>query len=305
MNSKTSNLSSHSGFIAVLIASILWGTTGTAASYAPNLSPLAIGAIAMGGGGLLQALLAHKKILDHLPQIKFYYPLLLIGMISVAIYPLAFYSSMRMAGITIGTVVSIGSAPLFTALLEKFFDKKALSLKWFISLIFGVIGVLLLSVGETHSHGSTQSISTDQKTIGIILGLIAALTYSLYSWAAKKMIDRGVDSKASMGLIFGFGALILLPTLFFTGSNLFDESVNLYVVAYMMLIPMFLGYLLFWYALKTISASTATTLTLFEPLVAALFAVLLVGEQLAPIGWVGMVLIFVCLAVLSKTDRPK
>ncbi|MBL8282131.1 DMT family transporter [Acinetobacter junii] len=305
MNSKTSNLSSHSGFIAVLIASILWGTTGTAASYAPNLSPLAIGAIAMGGGGLLQALLAHKKILDHLPQIKFYYPLLLIGMISVAIYPLAFYSSMRMAGITIGTVVSIGSAPLFTALLEKFFDKKALSLKWFISLIFGVIGVLLLSVGETHSHGSTQSISTDQKTIGIILGLIAALTYSLYSWAAKKMIDRGVDSKASMGLIFGFGALILLPTLFFTGSNLFDESVNLYVVAYMMLIPMFLGYLLFGYALKTISASTATTLTLFEPLVAALFAVLLVGEQLAPIGWVGMVLIFVCLAVLSKTDRPK
>lgn len=259
----------------------------------------------MGGGGLLQALLAHKKILDHLPQIKFYYPLLLIGMISVAIYPLAFYSSMRMAGITIGTVVSIGSAPLFTALLEKFFDKKALSLKWFISLIFGVIGVLLLSVGETHSHGSTQSISTDQKTIGIILGLIAALTYSLYSWAAKKMIDRGVDSKASMGLIFGFGALILLPTLFFTGSNLFDESVNLYVVAYMMLIPMFLGYLLFGYALKTISASTATTLTLFEPLVAALFAVLLVGEQLAPIGWVGMVLIFVCLAVLSKTDRPK
>lgn len=305
MNSKTSNLSSHSGFIAVLITSILWGTTGTAASYAPNLSPLAIGAIAMGGGGLLQALLAHKKILDHLPQIKFYYPLLLIGMISVAIYPLAFYSSMRMAGITIGTVVSIGSAPLFTALLEKFFDKKALSLKWFISFIFGVIGVLLLSVGETHSHGSTQSISTDQKTIGIILGLIAALTYSLYSWAAKKMIDRGVDSKASMGLIFGFGALILLPTLFFTGSNLFDESVNLYVVAYMMLIPMFLGYLLFGYALKTISASTATTLTLFEPLVAALFAVLLVGEQLAPIGWVGMVLIFVCLAVLSKTDRPK
>ena len=305
MNSKTSNLSSHSGFIAVLIASILWGTTGTAASYAPNLSPLAIGAIAMGGGGLLQALLAHKKILDHLPQIKSYYPLLLIGMISVAIYPLAFYSSMRMAGITIGTVVSIGSAPLFTALLEKIFDKKALSLKWFISFIFGVIGVLLLSVGETHSQGSTQSISTDQKTIGIILGLISALTYSLYSWAAKKMIDRGVDSKASMGLIFGFGALILLPTLFFTGSNLFDESVNLYVVAYMMLIPMFLGYLLFGYALKTISASTVTTLTLFEPLVAALFAVLLVGEQLAPIGWVGMVLIFVCLAVLSKTDRPK
>lgn len=211
---------------------------------------------------------------------------------------------MRMAGITIGTVVSIGSAPLFTALLEKFFDKKALSRKWFISFVFGVVGVLLLSLGESHVQGAEQIMTTDQKTFGIILGLIAALTYSLYTWAAKKMIDRGVDSKASMGLIFGFGALILLPTLFFTGSNLFDEPVNLYVVGYMMLIPMFLGYLLFGYALRTISASIATTLTLFEPLVAALFAVLLVGEQLAPIGWVGMALIFVCLAVLSKADKP-
>lgn len=302
MNSSI-NIKAYYGFIAVLVASILWGTTGTAASYAPNLSPLAIGAIAMGGGGLLQALLAHKNIRSHLPQIRAYYPLLLIGMVSVAIYPLAFYSSMRMAGITIGTVVSIGSAPLFSALLEKFFDKKPLSLKWFISFIFGVAGVLLLSLGESHSQGNMQQLSHDQKTVGIILGLVAALSYSLYSWAAKKMIDRGVDSKASMGLIFGFGALILLPTLFFTGTNLFDEPVNLYVVGYMMLIPMFLGYLLFGYALKTISASTATTLTLFEPLVAALFAVLLVGEQLAAIGWLGMALIFVCLAVLSKPDR--
>jgi DME family drug/metabolite transporter len=56
--------------------------------------------------------------------------------------------------------------------------------------------------------------------------LIAALTYSLYSWAAKKMIDQGIDSKASMGLILGFGALLLLPTLFLTASNLFDEFVS-------------------------------------------------------------------------------
>ena len=287
------------------MASILWGTTGTVASFAPNLSPLAIGAIAMGGGGLLQALLAHKKILTHLPQIRTYFPLLFIGMVTVAIYPLAFYSSMRMAGITIGTVVSIGSAPLFSALLEKIFDQKALSKPWFISFIFGAIGIFLLAMGESHSQTLSQHLTTKHKVLGILLGLIAALSYASYSWAAKKMIDRGVDAKASMGLIFGCGALILLPTAYFTGSNLFDETVNLYVVSYMMLIPMFLGYLLFGYALKTIPASTATTLTLFEPLIAALLAVLLVGEQLAPIGWIGMVLIFICLAVLSKTSQPQ
>ena len=81
--------------------------------------------------------------------------------------------------------------------------------------------------------------------LGIALGAVAGLTYALYSWAAKRMIGQGMDAKASMGLIFGLGSLLLLPTLWITGSNLFEENINLYVVGYMMLIPMFLGYVLF------------------------------------------------------------
>jgi DME family drug/metabolite transporter len=45
---------------------------------------------------------------------------------------------------------------------------------------------------------------------------------------------------------------------------LFEENINLYVVGYMMLIPMFLGYVLFGYGLKTVPASKAITLTLSE-----------------------------------------
>ena len=40
--------SSYGGTIAILVASFLWGTTGTAAAFAPTLGPLAIGAVAMG-----------------------------------------------------------------------------------------------------------------------------------------------------------------------------------------------------------------------------------------------------------------
>ena len=42
------------GTLSVVAASVLWGTTGTAATFAPGVSPLAIGAVAMGAGGLLQ-----------------------------------------------------------------------------------------------------------------------------------------------------------------------------------------------------------------------------------------------------------
>lgn len=298
---KTLPVSSGHGFIAVLLAAFLWGTTGTAATFAPELSPLAIGAAAMGGGGLLQALLARRNILNHLTNIKKNLPILVIGIFAVFIYPLAFYSSMHLAGITIGTVVSIGTAPLFTALLEKFFDQKKLSTIWFISFILGVSGVFLLSVGEAPSHINLAEQESDRQLVGIVLGTVAGFTYALYSWIAKRLIDNGIDAKASMGLIFGFAAVLLLPTLFFTGANLFETDINLYVVGYMMLIPMFLGYVLFGYGLKTVPASKAITLTLFEPLVAAILAIVLVGEKLALIGWVGMILITLCLVLLSKT----
>jgi len=42
----------------VLAASVLWGTTGTADTFAPAVGPLAIGAAAMGLGALVQAVTA-------------------------------------------------------------------------------------------------------------------------------------------------------------------------------------------------------------------------------------------------------
>ncbi|OTU43865.1 EamA family transporter [Acinetobacter pittii] len=293
--------SSYGGTIAILVASFLWGTTGTAAAFAPTLGPLAIGAVAMGGGGFLQALVASRAIRENRQFIRENLSILLLGIVAVGIYPLAFYSSMHYAGITIGTVVSIGTAPLIAAILERFFDRKALSTIWFLSFVCGVLGVSMLSMGE--SHAVQESTNQWNKFFGVFLGLVAATTYSLYSWAAKRLIDRGVASKAAMGMIMGGGAVILLPTLLVTGGELLHSSTNLLVAGYMMLIPMFLGYLLFGFGLKTVNASKATTLTLFEPLVAAIFAIVLVGEHVSWLGWIGMFLIFICILILSKTKN--
>jgi DME family drug/metabolite transporter len=63
----------------------------------------------------------------------------------------------------------------------------------------------------------------------------------------------------------------------------------------MAVVPMFLGYLLFGYGLKQLEASTATLLTLLEPIVATLLAVVILGEIFVFWGWLGMGLILVCL----------
>lgn len=281
------------GSLAVLLAATLWGTTGTAAAFAPDVPAMAIGAVAMGGGGLLQALLARRQIGKDHTKIKSHWLLWVIGAVAVAVYPLAFYGSMRLAGITIGTVLTIGSAPLLSALIEYLFDKQALNLRWAVGAVLGVAGMVLLSLAEHHSETGNQAL------IGIVLGLIAGLTYALYSWTARKMMLHDIAPKAAMGATFGLGAVFLLPVLLATGSPLLASVNNFAVGLYMALVPMFIGYVAFGYGLARVKASTAITITLFEPVVAALLAVVIVGERLGVQGWIGIVLILACLLCIT------
>ncbi|MEZ8880233.1 DMT family transporter [Vibrio lentus] len=291
----------QTGTLAILFASILWGTTGTAASFAPDLSPLAIGAFSMGVGGLMQAGLAYRKILfafDKLLQNK---KLLTVSALALAVYPLAFYSSMKLSGVAIGTVVSIATAPFFSALLECLISKKNnINRRWLTSFAIGVVGIGLLVFSESSSANESGD---DLKLLGIGLGLVAGLCYAIYSWATKALIDKGVKSQAAMGSIFGLGAMLLLPTLWFTGENLFSSQINVLVISYLTLIPQCLGYIAFSFGLRHVTASSANLLTLFEPVVAAVLAVCVVGELIPFTGWLGMSLIVLCLFIQSKPSK--
>ena len=290
------------GALCVLAASVLWGTTGTAATFAPAVGPLAIGAAAMGLGGLLQALTAARSISRGRAALRAQRPLVLLGGLAVAVYPLAFYTSMRLAGVAAGTVVSIGSGPLASALAERILDKNRLTARWLAGAAVGLGGTALLCLAEAArphpGHGSAGT-----TLLGVGLGLVAGTTYALYTWAAHRLIGRGVTSRAAMGAVFGLGGLLLIPVLFATGAPLVASWQGAAVGSYMAVVPMFTGYLLFGWALAHIPATTATTLTLLEPAVATLLAVTIVGEHLPAAGWAGLALIAACLVVLTAPRR--
>lgn len=292
--------SAGAGSLCVLAASVLWGTTGTAATFAPAVGPLAIGAVAMGLGGLLQALVAAPRIARQASRLRARRGTVLLGSVAVAAYPLAFYSSMHLAGVAVGTVVSIGMAPPASAVIERVMDRRRLTRRWKLGAALGVLGTLMLCAGQASgAPGGAERVSTAATVLGVGLGLIAATTYALYSWAAHRLITQGVTSRAAMGAVFGVGGLLLVPVLLVTGAPLLDSGSNVAVGAYMALVPMFAGYVLFGWGLAHVPASTATTLSLLEPAVAAVLAVLVIGERLPAAGWGGIALVLACLAVLT------
>ncbi|MCG9736100.1 DMT family transporter [Pseudoalteromonas shioyasakiensis] len=280
--------------IAVLVASVFWGTTGTAASFAPDISPFAIGAFAMGFGGVLLCLTSLTQLINNASTLRKHYPLPLLGSACVAIYPLAFYTSMNSAGVAIGTVVSIASAPLFTVLLEYLIEKKPFATRWLVSFCFGAVGICLIALGKD-SHSAAKGLFS--QNIGILLGLIAGLTYAGYSWVAKRLISNGVHSRATMASLFGGAACVLLPSLLITGNTLFATVINTSVALYMAIVPMFFGYWLFSIGLKTIAASQAVLITLLEPIIATVLAIVILNEQFQQIGWLGIGLVGVSLVI--------
>ena len=287
------------GIFAVILASLLWGTTGTAATFAPTLSPLFIGAFAMGIGGILQCGFAIPNINQELTSLRSHYRYLILGALAVAVYPLAFYSSMRLSGVSIGTVVSIGSAPILSAIIEYLSRDFQFTKQWVIGALLGITGMTILA------FSGNETTQYNYLSLGILLGSVAGFTYALYSWSARQLMLKGISSKAAMGAIFGCGGILLIPVMVTTGSIFFSTWNNIAVGVYMALIPMFLGYLCYGYGLSKISASMAITITLLEPAVATILAILIVGEDLSLIGLGGILLIFICLVMVISSSLNK
>jgi len=294
------NRAATAGMLALILSSVLWGTTGTAASFLPDdVSPLAIGASTMALGGILLFLVSAKTALVALrdPAARRW---LLIGAVGVFVYPLAFYSAMDLAGVAIGNVVALGSGPVFAAIFEWLWERRGLSTRWLVATAVAIVGIILLAF----SRHADDAGGGDDVTLGVLLGLLAGVAYALYTYASSRAIAVGHTGRSVMGGMFGLGAVALLPVFLALGAPLLQSPQSVGIAAYLAVGPMFVAYLLFGFGLTHMRSSVATTVTLIEPLVATVLAVIVVGERLEPGGWVGLALILAGITVLVTARRP-
>jgi DME family drug/metabolite transporter len=284
----------HTG--AVLLATLLWGTTGTVAHYAPRGSTQAlVGLATFGFGGvLLFAIDARATV--RLIRDRSALPLLLTGAVGVAMYAACYYASMALVGVAVGNALALGSGPIFAAALELLVERTRVRRGWAIALAVSVAGIACLGASADSSSGPNP-------VAGVMLALTAGFGYALYSWAGARLIRRGHDSRPVMAGVFSLAALGLLPAFFIIGPGPLYSARGTLVLAYLAIIPMALAYLLFGYGLRRMAASAATALALAEPVVATLLAILVLREHLEAVAWIGLALIVLGIVVLAITER--
>lgn len=283
---------------AVLVAASLWGTTGTAQALGPGSStPLGVGALRLALGSLaLAAVAAISGGASGQPWRVAQGPLLLGG-VAVALYQLGFFVGTNRAGVAVATVVTIGSAPVFSIALAvaRRRGSPTPATRWATGLT--IAGVVLLGL----VGGSGEGLSPD--AVGVAAALIAGAGYAAYAELGREAIDRGMHSTTAMAGLFGVGAVVASVTLPWQPLGWVTTGSGALMLGHLGVVTLGLAYVLYGWGLGRLPVASVVTLTLAEPVVAALLAVAVLDERLGPTGWLGVGCVVTGLLLVGRAAR--
>ncbi len=219
--------------------------------------------------------------------------ILLLSAFGYAASLVAYFLSSQMIGTGLAKVIYF-SYPLWVALGSWIFYKKAMTLWTGLTLLAMLVGLLLLN-GLSFHHSVNR--------VGVIWGLISAITWASYMMSAGRYVARKVDGQL-LALVICVGAAIGLGVGAWIQNSLFWAASpqiwgNLILQG---LLTTAIPIQLVLMGLKEISALRASILSVTEPVVTVLVGVLLLHEVLSGQQILGAILL-ITSAILIQFQR--
>lgn len=284
------------GLTAVVLASILWGTTGTIQTLLPpEREPLVVAAIRLVVGAATLAVLAlavrdSRRAFGSLPL----RPVLAAGA-AIGCYNLLFFVAVTKAGVGVGTAIAIGSAPLWVTLYEvSILGRLPGPLRGFGQAI-SILGAALLVAEGSLGPAALQ---------GIGLAALAGACYAAYSIATGR-IGSTVPAGTLAAATFGVAAVIAAPALFLLPIGWAVDSRAWPALLFLGTVTTGIAYALFTRGLARLATSTAVTLSLVEPLTAWILAIFVVGETVTGPRLLGAALVFAGLSIVTLSPARR
>ena len=286
------------GFLYIVIAGILWGTSGIFFNLLKpyGFTPLQMTAMRGVVSGL--AMVVFTLLTDRsLFRVKGKELVLFIGS-GLAVFTTAasYYAAIEASSVSTA-VILMYTAPVFVMAYSVAFLKEKLNTIKLVAVVLVMAGCALVS---GIAGGMTF------RFWGIVLGLGAGILYSIYNILTKISALRGSDSRSAtlyIFLVMGISSICVCDP---------AGLVQITATAPLEILPLILGigictcvmpYFLYTMALQEIPAGTAASLGIIEPMAATIFSVVIFKEQLSIYAIVGIVMILGAVFMLSKGDE--
>jgi drug/metabolite transporter (DMT)-like permease len=186
-------------------------------------------------------------------------------------------------------------ASLFVTLAAWIFWRQRPSALFAAGLAAALVGVGLLV------HTSLQF--SESALLGDALGAVTALFYAGYILAVKNLRDRGAATLQLMAVTTTLTALFLLPVALASGETLLPQSASGWLkLVGLAWISHCAGQGLIAYSLAHLPAAFSSVSLLFQPVMAALFAWLLLSEPLVPLQIAGGAIVLVGIYLARRAS---
>ena len=278
------------GPLCIVGAMVLTGTTGTAQALGPDdIDAIAVGVFRLLlGGPVLLALSLRGVPFRNLP-----FRNMAVAAVAMAAYQPLFFGGTARAGVAVGTIVTMASAPVFAGLLETVLLHRRPDARWTAATAVAVVGVILVMAppgGE--AFGRT----------GTLLSLGAGLAYATFAMATKHVVADHSPT-AVMGVALTAAGILLAPLLLIADVGWVATGRGTLSVLHLGLLATAAAYVLYGRGLARVPVAETTTLSLVEPVMAAGLGLLVLGEAFTWPMAVGALLVGGSLLVVGTSDR--
>ena len=282
------------GLFYLITSGLLWGTgglTGSLLSRVAGLSAMSVAACRLtAGGALIVALLTVTG--RGWPTGRAAWTRIAVIGVLAALYQSCYFTAVALTSVALATLVTIGTAPVIVLGVYRVTGRRSGRLAP-VAACLALTGLGLL-VGLPSGFSETAVLASAG------MAVLAAAGFAAVTLTGAKPVP-GLDELTVTGFGFTLGGLILMPLAAALGGLSFrlgPEAVGLLVA--LGLGPTAVAYTLYFRGLRTAAPSTATLLTLLEPLTGAILAALVLGQRLSTTGMAGAAILEAAVLVTIR-----
>ena len=274
-------------YVLLFVALLAVSSSAWVVRLLPELSATTIAFWRMFLASLMAFAISYKTIFTFVPNKK-----ILLAGIFLGFHFALFFRSVQLTSIAeaalLGTI-----APVFTEFYSIVFQKKRFSIRVLFGLSLALLGAYTLL---------SQSSFSDTSTFGNVLAVLC-------SAAMAVVLLVGKDVRKSVGLfeysrwLFFYAAACLLLISLYQNVNVFAFSFQDFGwFVFLAAIPTMVGHNIFYFLVKTLSATTVAAVPLGEPVISSVGAFFLFNEPVGPFVFLGGSITLIGVYIIIRND---